>query len=1061
MKKPSVHKALETYLHARYRLEALRKLVLFLFFSALLWLFALLLEYALWMPPALRRIVFYSVWGIQLVLLGIFVIYPGLQWAGFFRRRPLTDVAREIGEALPQVSDKLLNYLQLEQLTDIDRQMLAYELQRREKELLGFDFRRILPARRYVRYVYLLFIPLTIGAIFRIESKPGALKASYRRLAAYDRTFTPPAPFRVRIVSPPYAVPDSSYTLKVGVSGDVLPRQMEWVGPQGRIPLRPEGDTLFTHHFEWLERPLRFYLQSGRYRFGPFRIDLLRLPAVDSFRVQLVYPAYLHRRPAAETIARTDWQVPEGTRAGVHLYFHHADSLKGLNGHFSLNGDSLKQWFFLTRDTLLRLTLLNSANSRQAEVAFNVRVTPDWAPEIKAAVRRDTGLYRIRHYHWIQAADDHGLQSLWLVYRPEGKKWQRKRLKKWHHTTDFAGGYVFPDDFSLPDTIAYTYYFQVYDNNTATGPRHAESQWFGYQPLLHRADDRQRREQEAFRQAQAHLQRFGRTNRQMDRQLRRMQIDQGENWQLKTQVSEQLARSRREKEALRRLNRQLEAMMKKFKQADPRNPELKELEKRLNENRQRLQNDSLERSIQRMLDKLQKEQLLQQLEKLKNQNRLEQRSMERMLELLKRFYVEQSLRQMADSLGRLGRQQEKMARQNVPDSSAQKQLNERTHRMQQHFDTLQQLNRQLKSPLKIPPLQSDFKAARMFQKQALRQMPQAPAKARDMQKRAAEKLNEMASALQSGMQSASMQQKKEDLEMIKKLIKSLIDVSFEQEKLWARNPADRMAYSDILIDQHRLVTTVAQAADSLNAIALRQPAISEDLFDYVSKALYHGRRALQLMQDARFGFVEMQQKEFYQNVNRLIYLLNLFLESQSKNGMGVGAGQKQSDQQLPDKIRQKAGKIKQMMQEGLRHKQGRKGREGMSQRAWQLYKEQQQLKEMLQKFRDDYPSKRIAELNRQLDELSKKILRKGLTRKNVDEYLQWQYELLKLLHAAYKQHEDEKRRSRTGHQRQQPADSLRLEMFRRYFPQYEQLIRTGIPLAPYYEQIYKKYKNQL
>ncbi len=1048
---------------AFYRLEAARKLVLFLFFSALLWLFVLILEYALWMPPAVRRVVFYVVWTAQAVLALVLVVFPLVQAAGFFRRKDRTQVAREIGRSLPAVSDKLLNYLQLEQLSGTDERMLTYELQRRERELLRYDFRRVLPARRYWQYVYLLFIPLFIGAFFRLQTPLSELKNSYRRLQAYNKVFVPPAPFRPEIISPLQAVPDSAYTLRIKVTGDELPATLHMETASGHIPLQRINDTLFEWHTAWLSRPLTFRLRSGPYRFGPYRIELMALPVIDSFQVAVTRPAYLGKKTVH--LRQTDLEVPEGSRLQWTLYVRHADSLMGtVARRLRPQGDTVTASLRALHDSVYVFTAINTRNGRRRSVAFNLRTVPDLAPVIKVLMRADTGMYRIRHWHMVEASDDRSVAALYLYYTGADSTRRHKLIRRYARKPQIVEQLVFPGDFGLPDTLNYTYYFEVIDNNTATGPRRARSRLFTYRPLAANAEQKHWREQQTLTQSGRHLQKFDRTNRQLQKSVRELRTRPQSSWDFRMRVADNLQRSRREKQKMLQLTQRLKTMLDKMKRENPQDPRMKELEKRLQENEKRLRNDSLEQQLQKMLSKLEKEQLLDKLEKVENQNQLEKRSMERMLELLKRFYIEQSMKKMAEQLEQLARKQDSLARTDKDNPSSQQKINRQTQDMQRRFDSLQNLNKSLKQPMAVPPLKTGFKTARMFQKQAMQQMSASPQKANKNQQRAAEQLQEMARQMQSAVSSRQGEQKKEDLEQIKVLIKRLLDISFSQEDLMKRNPADELQYAPVLLGQNRMLKALDAVADTLNAIALRQPAISEDIFDHLNGALYHGKKSLDLLQDQKFYLYKMQARSFYQDLNRLIYLLNLFLDTQNSQSMamGQGSGQKKPQSGLPDKMKKKSNQIKQGMQEMLRQQgQKRSGGQQMSKQAWKMYKDQQQLKEMLQQFEDQYPSKRIAELNRKLDELSKKILRKGLTRKDMDEYLQIHYELLKLLHATYKQHKDDKRRSRTGRNRQAPPDSLRLEMFRRYFPQYEQLMRAGIPLEPYYEQLYKKYKKQL
>ena len=1061
-----LHKNIAAYIRSHYKLEAVKQSVLFVFFSALLWLFVLMTEYALWLPATARKILFWGSWTVQVLLLLRYGLFPWLQYAGLFRRMTAMDVARQLAGTRPGLADKLINFLQLEKLPDADHDLLAYELERREKELLRFNLRQILPSRRYWRYVYLLLIPLFAGALFRLQAPLKGLAASYQRLEYYNRPFQRPAPFSVDIISPLRAIPGHPYTLKVRVSGDVLPENLEILRDNQRQTLRRTNDTVFVYEMPEFERATDFELLAGKYRFGPFRIEAVAVPAVDSFYVNASPPPYLGRKQT-QTFRNTDLNLPEGSHIRWHLFVSKSH-LASINKHDSIRlhptGDSLKWDLLLRRDTTLRFTFINQNSGQSIGLFFHIHSQPDLPPELQVHLQADTSLYAIRHLLLMQGDDDKGLSSLLLHYRTPGGKEHTKTLRHYGGRKTMREQWIFPYDFHLPDTLRYTYYFTLADNNTATGPRTARSPVFVYHPRARNATERQKHEQQTLQNAGKQLQQFGKQTKQIDRSLRELRTRKTTDWQFQNRVADNLQQSARQKKELLEMNRRLKEMLRQAEKQNPDNPQLKALKKRLAENERRLKNDSLEQQLQKLLNQLNREKLLDQLEKLENQNRLEKRSMERMLEMVKRFYIEQHLKQMADSLSQLARRQEKLARTDQDTPGQQQKLNRRTDSLHKQFQSLQQMNRSLKEPVQMPPLNAGFKTAKMFQKQAGQQMQQSPSKANTAQQRAAEQLQQMSSMLQAMAMNGQREQHQEDLNQIKSLIKTLLDISFMQEKLFDYDPANPYDYSKLLLTQNRLRRSLERVSDSLDVIALRQPALSEDLFDELNNALYHSRKTLDLLQDVKFSMVRMHQKNFFSNINRLIYLLNLFLDTQSrpKMGMGQGQGSKSQGQSLPDKIRKKSNQIKQGMEQMMRQGTGQKGRgEKMSKRAWQLYKEQQQLKDMLRQFEGEHPDKRIRELNKKLDELSKQVLRKGLNKKLYEQILQLQYELLKLVKATYKQHQSEKRLSHEGKFSGAPPDSLRLELFRKYFPQYEQLKRFDWPLTKDYERIYRQYKNRM
>jgi hypothetical protein len=433
---------------------------------------------------------------------------------------------------------------------------------------------------------------------------------------------------------------------------------------------------------------------------------------------------------------------------------------------------------------------------------------------------------------------------------------------------------------------------------------------------------------------------------------------------------------------------------------------------------------------------------------------------------MKRFYVQEKTRKLSEELHKLSRRQEQAARAGRKDPSLQKELNRRTDSLHKDFQALDSLNRSLKNPMRLPDLNPHFKAARLFQKQSLQQMKDSlPAQATRSQRKAAGKLDEMSRMMSEMMAQSQQEREKEDLNQIKSLIYNLLEVSFEEEKLLSRNLNNTYDYTQTLLDQNRLKNVLEKVSDTLYAIAGRQPAIGQDIFDAMHASLHSADKSLDFLQDTRYSLGKMYQHKMFEQVNRLIYLLNLFLDTKQNPSMakGQGSGKKPSESQLPDMMKKKSGKIKQGMEELLRQMQQRKrqGNQGKPSAVYQLYKEQQQLKDLLRKFSTPEISDKIRKMNRELDELSKKMLRNGLNNELYKKFLELHYELLKLTRAAYQQQQDNKRVSRQPQRNFSVPDSVRMQLIRKYFPQIEHLKYFGIPLSKPYEEQYKQYKTRL
>ena len=82
------------------------------------------------------------------------------------------------------------------------------------------------------------------------------------------------------------------------------------------------------------------------------------------------------------------------------------------------------------------------------------------------------------------------------------------------------------------------------------------------------------------------------------------------------------------------------------------------------------------RELRKIAEKLDKEGLIEKLDKFAEQKKQEKRSLERLLELTKRFYTEKKAADIAKKLDSLANKQEKLSDSKQNDAKKQKNLNE-------------------------------------------------------------------------------------------------------------------------------------------------------------------------------------------------------------------------------------------------------------------------------------------------------------------------------------------------------------------------------------------------
>ena len=150
--------------------QIIKGLLQFLIGFSFIFLIVILLEHFFWFSTLHRTLLFFVATSIILVLLVIWVIIPALK---YFRLLDpgLSDIqlAKLIGQSFPEVSDRLLNALQLEAHSGADISIIEAGLDQYVLKLKPITFESAINLLVNLKYgKYLLFIMLSMCLIYVI-----------------------------------------------------------------------------------------------------------------------------------------------------------------------------------------------------------------------------------------------------------------------------------------------------------------------------------------------------------------------------------------------------------------------------------------------------------------------------------------------------------------------------------------------------------------------------------------------------------------------------------------------------------------------------------------------------------------------------------------------------------------------------------------------------------------------------------------------------------------------------------------------------------------------------
>ncbi len=937
---------LQTFISRYYKRQLIKGAFLFLFFGGLLLLVIGALEYFLWLDTGSRTLLLW----LGIILEGFLVLqYIAVPLLQLFRLRKglsYKEGSRIIGNHFSDVNDKLYNLLELAENRQKTELLLA-SIEQRSQDLMKVPFQRAVNMREAYRYARYALVPAILILLIWLSGQGIDFFKSYERVVKYEMAFEPPAPFRFELLTPDMRRrEDKPFVLQLATFGEEQPGQVKLVLDGSPMIMENKGGH-FEYTFQPPLKPARFHFEAAGVVSRPYQLEVLRIPVIDQFEMEFRYPSYLGRMN--ERISGTgNATLPEGTTVSWRLRAIHADSLLYRDQDTLLlapaEGDEAGFQKRIWKPTDYAISASNEAVGEYDRLKYRIEVVPDEYPGIRVEMEQDS-LDPNLAYFGGNATDDYGLTSLQVVAYPVEDETQKQVLElPVPNTTYHSFYYTYPSGLEVQQGREYILYFVIRDNDGNRGGKSKKSREFRFSMLDESQLGEQRLEyQQGLLKG---LDKTAREQKDLDKAFEELENLRKEKEALdfedKQMLKDFLKRQEKQERLMEKFSRELAESMEETL-SDEESSLLKERLER--QEAAAKKNAALMDEIQKVLDKLDQEAFEERMDEISKNQRGNQRNMEQLLELTKRYYVQQKSRQLGRELEKLAEKQEEFA--NTPADEEftreeQKKLNERFENLRKELEGLEKDNQDLKKPL---PWERDLpreESVKKDQEDALEGMEQQEGKqpsetgqketgqqTRQKQRSAARKLRELSEQLDQGASMGGAQSIAEDAEMLRQILDNLITFSIEQEALFSKvQDLDESAasHSVDIRKQKELRALFEHVDDSLFALSMRRAEISEVINTQISEVYYNIDKGLESMGNNNWYRGASYQQYVITATNELSAFLADLLDNMQQSlmpGQGQGGGM---DFQLPDIIQS---------QEELRQRatqsQGKGSREGQQQ----------------------------------------------------------------------------------------------------------------------------------
>jgi len=1097
-----------------------------------LFLALVLLEHFGWFSTRVRTVLFWLFIAATACVVGLYIVRPLLKMWHMGKRISYNDAAVIIGRHFPEVKDRLLNLLQLQQMDNsVSDELLLASIDQKSEQLSPVPFLNAIDLKKNLKYLKFVLIPLAIIAVMLLAA-PSLITEPSKRLINHSTYFEKPAPFSFVLQNSDLsAMQQEDFQLSVAIEGESIPNEAFIVVDGRSYRMHQLDKTHYSYLFKNLQHSHQFQFSAVGVESKVYELRVLPRPSVVQFQTSLVYPAYTRRQ--SEVLSNEgDIVVPKGTRVTWLFQTRDADTLHfGIDDRYIAllpqeNGRVKHMLTALHQSEYAFLVSSQLAVARQTDTLhYSITVIDDAYPMIAVIQMADSAMPD-RVFFRGQIKDDYGFSKLeFKVQRSNVSDTTIKEtiVEQVGITGDESQEFFFSADmtrFAVNPGDQVKYFFEVWDNDGINGAKSTRSQVFEVLvPTEEEIDDIiQQNSSDIHRQAESSISDLQKLQAEINELMRKL-VDKKElSWQDKKQLEELKERHEELKQQMQQMREQINEnnrMEEKFRE---QNEQILEKQRELDRLFDQVMNDEMKelmKEMDKMLNELDKKKVQEELENLKLKNEDIEKQLDQNIELLKRLEIEKKVDQAVQKAEELADKQRKLAEENEQDkdkrsakekSNEQQKLNEEFQQLKKDIEQIQQDYKNLQDP-------SDFDVNKELQQSIDQHQQEAQQKlgknrqkdAAKPQRQAADELDKLSEDLAEAQMDIEQSDLAEDSEQVRRLLKNLVQLSFNQESLIGALSSINVQdpkYQQVIAEQNKLKADFRNVEDSLRALAKRQIAvasvINREVASVNSQVAKSMSGLLQFNQSIYGNSRNMQSARSMQYAMTSLNNLSLVLaesldqmqnqmrqnQQQKQNGSckrkgmkmkggncsnpGKGKPSPKSMRQMQEELNKQMESLRKQLEKEGNKPGGKRAKIGehnsMSGEFARMAAQQEQIRRMMQEYGQELKqqsggngklAKEIDEMMRQMEQTETDLVNKTITQQTIRRQQQIMTRLLQHEKAEMQREKEERRESTEGKDIFQPSQGD----LEKYKALQEKNMELFHPLPPTLSNFYKNKVN--
>lgn len=1000
-------------------------------------------------------------------------------------------ILKRLQQHCPAVSDVFVSLYDLAFLSDTvsgDEHLKEAAFVQKHKLLGSKHLRIVLPFKLFWEHSALLMI---VMIVFFLNGR--YFNNLYQNMAAYDRIDDPHLNVDFLLLNESLnAEYGKPFQLKLKINSDFFAVENVFLCYGGGEFLMNHRDSIFVYDFDMVNNDIRFYFKTGEAISADYSIKVLPTPEINSYQVRIIPPSYtgLKTEILKDVV---DFCILYGSVLHFNIHFSNVDTLfLRLGDKFSqIKLKSPGEADFSRIVTASGEYVLQGSNSdfiRKDLMNFTVTCIPDLYPGIQISEWQDS-LNTSLYYFYGVITDDYGFSDLRFNYSLNGQNNTvvPVRINKNINTQEFYFEFNFAE-FAGMDKAKIRYFFEVFDNDAVLGPKSTRSDDKTYlvpdlNTIFEYNSDVNTQVNAAMNEAEKLVKDIVAGVKDLQKKMLDNSVDNWEKQQLSKDIVEKKNKLDKLLTEVKEQNQKKSSLNNNFTKQDSL---LRMKQQKVQELLDKIMDDEMKKLMEefsKLSEEFNKEKFQNIDEKMKLGFEQLSEELDRNIELLKRYQIEeqhdmlfQQVEQLKEEQNRFEDNFSKLPQDSLTQSAQN--IEKKLEEIKDNYNKLQKENEQLSRPYELKPMDDKFNAL----SEDLQKQIENAAKGKkenkllkDIKKQIEQLSEEIQQQQQENFMQMSLPQK--DIELI---IQNILLLSFSQENLlhqFREVPAQSPRYNELgrLQDMKKLEYKIVK--DSLSAIAKTNLMLASLLNDKFYDIEIKFGLLPNLIQNNKRNELHSEQQYIINYLNDMALVLTEALQkdkseggksgSDSKSGNSTGTQKKNGKgdkKEKYDHLKKSQNGLKRQLEDLLSQmKKGEKGKP-LQQGISKIIRENELFRQSLNEFMSDegvlseQERQLLNEVNKLLEDNIKDIANYSVTN-NLIQRNNLIYNKLLMSEKASQEREEyeDKRKSVTADDTKFKDPELYFKATKKRALMKTDLQKSGVKLNPYFKNLYDSY----